>query len=358
MLRTTHSWPLLVRLAVTGAALAATWIIQIPIEREVPGEPFLPFFLIVIASTLAFGANVGFASVALSTVLSLLFFAPAGTFALEHASDLVKIEVYAILAAGSVVAFAHLSQALAAARNKADALGQLEESRLILLRELAHGVANNFASVAALLSLKSNSVSDSKAKSILDDAIEQVRVMGRVHGRLRAGGHDVSLDSQSFMRDLCDDLAASIARGRPIAIECRADSHPLCASQAVPLGLIVNELVTNAVKHAFPNGRAGRIRVDFEALEDGLHLCVEDDGAGFGGRTQPKSGMGRDLVDGLSRELGGDLEIQTTRNGSSFRLSFPYRSPDTSTRTAAGSALPSQSSARTPVSAPSTRALP
>ena len=81
MLRTTHSWPLLVRLAVTGAALAATWIIQIPIEREVPGEPFLPFFLVVIASTLAFGANVGFASVALSTVLSLLFFAPAGTLA-------------------------------------------------------------------------------------------------------------------------------------------------------------------------------------------------------------------------------------------------------------------------------------
>jgi two-component sensor histidine kinase len=134
----------------------------------------------------------------------------------------------------------------------------------------------------------------------------------------------VSLDSQAFLEDLCDELTASMARGRPIAIECEADDRPLSPDQAISLGLIINELVTNAIKHAFPEGRAGRIRVGFEALEDQLRLCVEDDGVGFSGRIRSNGGMGQDVVRGLSRELGGDLEVKTTNRGSSFRLSIPY----------------------------------
>jgi K+-sensing histidine kinase KdpD len=109
MLRTTQSWPLAIRLTATGAALATTCLLQLPIEREVPGEPFLPFFLVVIAATLAFGANIGFVSAALSAFLSILFFEPGGTLALHHAADLIKIELYAILAACSVVAL-HVSE--------------------------------------------------------------------------------------------------------------------------------------------------------------------------------------------------------------------------------------------------------
>ena len=196
----------------------------------------------------------------------------------------------------------------------------------MLLRELAHGVANNFASVAALLSLKSNSVSDSKAKSILDDAIEQVRVMGRVHGRLRAGGHDVSLDSQSFMRDLCDDLAASIARGRPIAIECRADSHPLCASQAVPLGLIVNELVTNALKYGFPNRMAGEIQVGLSRTEtDSLVISVTDNGIGLPPNLDLENipSLGLELVSVLTEQLHGKLTINHA-NPTRFEVHFQH----------------------------------
>jgi two-component sensor histidine kinase len=330
MWRTTQSWPLSIRLTTTGVALAAACLFQLPLEREVPGEPFLLFFLVVIASTLAFGTRAGFVGVGLSTLLSFLFFEPVGTLALQHAADLIKVELYAVLAACSVVAFARLGDALTLARDKAEEHKRLEESKSVLLRELAHGVANNFATVAAFIGMKSSSVTDTAAKAILDEAIEQVKVMGSVHRRLRGGGKAVTLDSQGFLDELCDELQASMARGRPFSIECKADSFPLCSDQAVPLGLIVNELVTNAGKHAFPQGRQGRIRVALVAREDRMLISVVDDGAGFVGRTQSAKGMGQDLVRGLVRQLEGDLEVKTTKNGTSFHVSIPYVSPASS----------------------------
>jgi two-component sensor histidine kinase len=336
MLRTTQAWPLPIRLTTTGVALATTFLFQLPLEREVPGDPFVLFLLVVIASTLAFGARVGFVSVGLSTLLSIMFFEPFGTLTLRHAADVIKIEVYAILAACSVIAFARLGDALNSAAHQAEELKQLEERKSILFQELAHGVANNFATVAAFISMKSSSITDSAAKSILEEAIEQVRVMGSVHRRLRGGDRTVTLDSRDYLEELCDELQASLACGRPISIQCKADSLPLCSDQAVPLGLIVNELVTNAIKHAFPQGRQGCIRVGLIARENQMLLSVEDDGTGFGGGMRRAAGMGQDLIRGLVRQLEGRLEVKTTKTGTSFRVSIPSATPASSTQ-----ALPS-----------------
>jgi two-component system, sensor histidine kinase PdtaS len=327
MLRAWRKWPVTVSVAATIAAVVAACLFQLPIERHVPGEPFLLFILVVIASTLAFGASLGFLATGLSTILSMLFFEPVGTFALWHATDLIKIELYAVLASCSVLAFARLANMVMAARDDTDSLKRLNESRSVLLRELAHGVANNFAAVAAFMSARSNAISDAQARSVLDEAIEQIRMMGRVHARLRvAGDHHVSLGSQDFFESLCDELKASLARGRQISIECEADDLPLSAHQAISLGLIANELVMNAVKHAFPDGRKGRIHVGFKVVPDQLRLCVEDDGVGLAPRQQRNGGLGQDLVNDLSRELGGRLEVKASEKGSSFHLRIAYTS--------------------------------
>jgi two-component system, sensor histidine kinase PdtaS len=317
-LRTIQCWPLWIRLALTGVALGVAYLCQIPLDRDWPGEPFLLFLLVVIGATLCFGTRLGLITVALSTLLSFSFFEPVGSPTLHYASDLEKIALYAVLALGCVASFAYLGNSLIA---RIDA----HHNKSVLLRELTHGVANNFAAIAALIhtARESVSVEDSKAKSVLDDAIEQVKVMARVHRRLRASGHDVSLDSEVFIHELCDDLKASIARGRPISIECKADSRPLCIDDAVSLGLIINELVTNAVKHAF--SRAGRIRVEFEVDDEQWYLSVEDDGDGFDDASN--EGMGLDLVRGLSRQLGGDLQVKSSKAGSTFCLSFRHLSP-------------------------------
>jgi len=322
-----RSWPLWLRLALVAAVLLTTFLFQIPLEREVPGEPFLLFFLVVIGATMAFGKGLGLFAVAFSALLSIFFFEPFGSLAIWHAGDVIKIELYALLAGCCVIGFASLADALIAANEKTQALERSDQNKSILLRELAHGVANNFASVAALISIRSAGVSDSNAKSVLDEAIEQVTVMARVHRRLRAGGQGVLLDSETFIRELCDDLNASAARGRPLAIDCRADSRPLSMDQAVLLGLILNELVTNAIKHAFPGDRVGNIRVAFEAQGSQLRLTVEDDGIGLTGRMQAANGMGQELVRGLTHQLGGELQVQSSQGGTSFRLQIPYDDP-------------------------------
>ena len=306
----TRDWPVWTRLLVTVTVLTAACALQLPLENEIPGEPFLLFLLLVVGATLAFGAGVGFVAVGLSTLLSILFFEPVGGITLTHASDLIKIELYAVLAGGCVVVVSTFAHALVAAGDKNKDLERLDVNRSLLLRELAHGVANNFATVAALIMTKSASVSDAKAKMALEEAIEQVRVMARVHRRLRANSQDVSLDSGAFIDELCGDLNA-VAHARSISIECKADSRPLCMDDAVTLGLIVNELVTNAIKHAFPDSRSGHIRVGFEALDhDQVRLIVRDDGVGLHD-TRPEfkgSGEGHALLERsgecASRNLG------------------------------------------------------
>jgi two-component system, sensor histidine kinase PdtaS len=328
MLRTTQNWPLPIRLAATGAAVAATCLFQLPTERHVPGEPFLLFLLVVIASALAFGAGIGFVSVGLTTLLSILFFEPNGSFALWYAADLIKIELYAVLASCCVIVFARFGNMFIAARQDADSLKRLNETKSILLRELAHAVANNFASVAALISVRSKTIGDVRAKAVLEEAVEQIRMMGQIHNRLRAGDRDVTLDSRAFLENLCDALKASLARGGQISIQCEADDLPLSTHQAISVGLIVNELVTNAIKHAFPDDRRGSIRVFFEARKDNqLQLRVQDDGVGFANHPHSKRGLGQELVKGLSCELDGDLGIHTSQEGSSFCLRIPYINP-------------------------------
>jgi two-component sensor histidine kinase len=329
MLRALQKWPLSICLAAAASAVVLAYLFQLPIERQVPGEPFLLFLLVVIASTLAFGASAGFLAAALSTVFSILFFEPAGSFALWYAADLIKIELYAVVATCSVIAFAHLGNTVIAARKNAEGLRRLNESKSILLRELAHSVANNFASVAALIHLRSMTITDAQARSVLDEAVEQIRVMGLVHQRLRAGDRDVSLGSRAFLENLCDELKQSMARGRQISIECDVTDLLLTTHQAISMGLIVNELVTNAIKYAFPDDRRGRIRVGFAVFENKqLRLRVEDDGIGFAGQPQRSDGLGQELVKGLALELGGYLEVKSSEKGSEFLLRMPYVNPD------------------------------
>jgi len=120
-----------------------------------------------------------------------------------------------------------------------------------------------------------------------------VHVVARLSNRLNASADDSNLDSQLFVAELCEDLQACARSG--ISVECRAESHDIPLTAAVPLGLIVNELVTNALKYAFPDRKSGVVLVDFSREGDDFRLLVEDNGVGMS-NTVKGGGLGFHLL--------------------------------------------------------------
>jgi two-component sensor histidine kinase len=316
-----HAWPFWLRLGVAGFAVGASYAFQIPLEREIPGEPFLLFFIVVIASTLAFGELLGLLACAASTVLSVNFFEPLESFTVYRAADLIKIEMYAVMCALSILGVARLRSAVALIYR---AMVSNEKKSALLFEEMAHRTSNSFAVVAALIRSKASAVAEPEAKSILDEAVEQVVIMARLHRNLCAANGVLAVDSASFLAEVTSDLKNAMAAGRPIAIASKAGRFSLPVTQAMPLGLIVNELVTNALKHAFPDNRPGDIRVTLEEQPaNELVLTVEDNGIGMHGQ-ELRRGMGQTLVAGLAELLDGHLQYRSDDRGTSFYLTFPY----------------------------------
>ena len=322
LLTAIRRWPLWLRLGVVIAAVAGIYLFQVALKADVPGDPFLLFLLVVLALTFAFGRNLGLSAAAMTAVLSTHFFEPGGTVHIHHAGDLIRVELYLILAAISAIATARLVDGLLDASAASARLAARDTTKSVLLRELSHRVANNFATVASLMRRQAASVADPDAKSALAQAVNQVTVMARIHRRLHAGGEDVSVDAGRFISELCEDLKEALASGSPIAICARAVNHPLSLAQAVPLGLIVNELVTNAIKYAFADGRAGTIWVSLERKSRELLLEVRDDGIGIG-QSRAGSGIGHMLIEALCQQLGARLAIASSRRGATVSVAFP-----------------------------------
>ena len=115
------------------------------------------------------------------------------------------------------------------------------------------------------------------------------------------------IDVQDFLCGLCDDLRSALVGSRPVALLCDVDSHAISHAQAVALGLIANELITNAVKYAFPGDRDGTIRVAFDHCDGELCLRVEDDGVGMAsgsGEGEGNPGTGQRLVRARALQAG------------------------------------------------------
>jgi two-component sensor histidine kinase len=155
----------------------------------------------------------------------------------------------------------------------------------------------------------------------LASAAERVQTIARVHRRLELRHARVVVDSKSYIEELCADLRVSRLAMRPIAIECRAESHPLRLEKAVPLGLIINESVTNATKHAFPGERSGIINVSFERMGDVYKLTVADNGIGRN-ETSGDGGLGNRLMQMLAAQLGSHVDVKALNPGTAVVVSI------------------------------------
>jgi two-component sensor histidine kinase len=185
---------------------------------------------------------------------------------------------------------------------------QAEADNLLLLDELNHRVKNSFATVASLLALRAKRARGEEARAQLTEAVNQVMSLAQVYAHLYAGGQPRRLDIAEYLRDLCQGLAQGMTDGG-VEVKVRAQSANMETDRALPLGMAVNELVTNAIKYAFAGRRGGIIEVGFETNGDGWRLTVSDDGVGLPRDYAQRRGAGARLVRAFARQAGARLRI-------------------------------------------------
>ena len=157
------------------------------------------------------------------------------------------------------------------------------DRRRVLLQEMQHRVANSLQIIASILLLKARTVQSEEIRLHLHDAHQRVMSVATVQQQLQASGLNESIEIGPYLSKLCDSLAKSmVGDRRPISIKVQATSGAATSSEAVSLGLIVTELVINALKHAFPSGETGEILVGYHARGREWPLSVSDNGAGPG----------------------------------------------------------------------------
>ena len=194
------------------------------------------------------------------------------------------------------------------------------DEKEVLLREIHHRVKNNLQVISSLLHAQARDVDDAAVAARFQDTRERIRSMAAIHDQLYQSGDLSQVDFDAYLKGLVDELFRS-HRTRTIESELRVDAATLPIDQAIPAGLIVNELVSNALEHAFPDGGPGTVAVRFRASADDATLEVSDTGQGTDA-LQNGTSLGLRLVRGLARQLRGTLQTRTT-DGVTVTLTFP-----------------------------------
>ena len=203
-----------------------------------------------------------------------------------------------------------------------DRYAALAAEREVLLREVNHRVGNSLQIIASLLHLQANSSTQEDVKVALTNAMGRVAAVAQVHRRLYTS-HDLkSVLLNQYLDALLEDLRRSAEGNRMSRLTLKAEPVEIDPDRAVAIGIIVNELVMNAVKYAYPNG-AGPIHVDLRAQDDNLVLSIADDGVGLNVKLDPRStGMGQRIVTAMASKLEANVERDPSHAGTRIVLRF------------------------------------
>jgi two-component sensor histidine kinase len=200
----------------------------------------------------------------------------------------------------------------------------LLQQKDVLFRELNHRVKNNLQLISSLLSIQSRRVTDPEARAEFQTAQQRIRTIASLHNRLcrdeRGFG---TVHAETYLRELSDHLRSLLLAERPqVSLVAKGGDFSLDIDRATSIGLIINELVSNAAKHGFHEGQSGTIFVEFVRENGGCTLRVADDGRGTSAATAAGIGVGLKLVHLLTSQLGGTIR-QESAPGLRTTITFP-----------------------------------
>lgn len=200
------------------------------------------------------------------------------------------------------------------------ALGDKE----ILLREIHHRVKNNLQIVSSLLSLQGRSIENSEIQQAIHDGQSRVRSMALIHQNLYQRDNLTGVSMSEYLTNLCEELfnTYNIDKER-VRLKLKIAPTELDVDTLVPLGLILNELISNTLKHAFPDGRDGIIEIVFHDENTNYSLTVSDNGVGFDPESIRQNAFGNKLIASLSRQLQAKIEQSSSEAGTITLLHVP-----------------------------------
>jgi two-component sensor histidine kinase len=306
------------------------------------------FYLsIVVLSTLFYGFRGGFTSLVIcfSGLVAALFATRAGYidpkldlhfYAVSTSSWIGKIASFLLLGSLCLGLMTLMQRWLTKAieemgeeiRERKLTESMLEKSlaeKEILLQEVHHRVKSNLQAISGLLDLHLAVGVDSKVRKAIVDSQSRIRVMAQVHEELYDSEDLASIDFSSFLTRLCHGLFKSFGvQANQVGIDLELELVHLPMDTAIPCGLIVNELVSNSLRHAFSDGRTGTIRIAFDHVGEGKYrLAVSDDGVGMAEKPDPEGSdtLGVKLVNAISGQLDAHTEWSVEK-GVSFSMVF------------------------------------
>lgn len=207
-------------------------------------------------------------------------------------------------------------------------LRKLLGERTLLLAEVNHRVKNSLQQVASVIRLQTRTVGHEGAREALNDALSRIMAVGRVHEQLYRGADVGEFDAGEYASALARELVESMGRD-DVRLDLDVAPAKLDLTQAVPLALILNELVTNALKYGCLPDTEGCIRVGFNAVDGGYRLSVADAGPGLPGDFAPESSksLGMRVIQALAKQLNGRLVVERPPVGAEFAVVFPKGVP-------------------------------
>ncbi|CAA7625095.1 sensor histidine kinase [Magnetospirillum sp. UT-4] len=230
----------------------------------------------------------------------------------------------AAVLAGVMLTLRQLSQSLAREAGERAHAQALLADKQVLFQEIHHRVKNNLQIVSSFLTMQALRADPATARAF-DEALSRIRSMGLVHQTL----YEQHEASEVSMGDYLRALAASVgdshgAAERGIAVRVDTDGTRLPLDQAVPLALLANEALNNALKHAFPEGGGGHIHIGLHREGDTIRFAVEDDGIGLGSgaKSTAGSGLGLPILKALAKQLDGELDFTRRQRGTRVGILF------------------------------------
>jgi two-component sensor histidine kinase len=326
--------PALVRYGLTALLVLIAFAIRFAMGDRLEPYPFLLFFPALIIAAVLFNHGSGVFATLLAAALSAYFLLkPVGSFAIASPADFLGWWMFVIIGLTMTVlieaqhlAYRELDRTCLELAQSHESLAASERDKRELLREMGHRVMNNFQIAASLLQLQARTAPESVRDEFFS-AAARIHAMAKVHSRLSRTDGALSADAHDFITDLSEELRYSLIGVRPIRLEVEAERHTIAINQAVSLGLIINELVTNALKYAFPDDRAGLLSLSFIRDGDEFVLRFADDGVGLprsaDGSVRLPSGVGQRIVVAMVGQLGGAITLEPSAAGTAATLRFP-----------------------------------